>query len=133
MLLAPNHPQLHGGLQIGVACEVGRDPGCGHQRFEASAGVIVAHHAEQAYLSAQRGDVVRHIGSTPAAFFFARDAHHRHRRFRRDTVNRTEPVAVQHHVADDQHAGGRDAGGRGQGGGVWRHSGVHSSSMRRVG
>ena len=42
----------------------------------------------------------------------ALDAHHGHRRFRRDPFDLAEPVLVEHHVADDEHRIGGQGGRR---------------------
>ena len=43
--------------------------------------LVVAHDSEQGGLRTERLDVQRHVGCAAQTFFFARDAHHRHRRF----------------------------------------------------
>ena len=105
LLLAADHAQLDRGLELRVAAEAGRDARAGHQGFELVAGFVVADHTEQRGPRAHGHDVVSHIGRAAHAFFLARDTHHRHRGFGRDTVHRAVPVAVQHGVANHQHAG----------------------------
>ena len=48
--------------------------------------------------------VARDVRRAAEAIFLALHVHDRHRRFRRNAVHVAEPVTVEHHVADHQHA-----------------------------
>ena len=50
------------------------------------------------------------LAAPPRRSSDALDLHHRHRRLGRDAADLAEPVAVQHDVADHQHAGGGGVG-----------------------
>ena len=104
LLVAADHAQLHGRLQARIALEVGGDAGFAQQGFEPVARLIVADHAQEAGLRAQCGDVVGDVGGCADALFLARDLDHGHRCFGRDALHRAMPVAVEHRVADHQHA-----------------------------
>ena len=82
LLLAPNDAQLDCGVHLRIAPKVRAYASAGHQCFELVAVFIVAHHAEQRRLRAQRDHVVSHVGGAAKAFFLARHAHHGHGRFR---------------------------------------------------
>ena len=64
---------------------------------------------QQRGLRAQRCGVARDVGRAAGSLLGARDLDDRHRRFGRDALDLAEPVAVEHHVADDEHARARDA------------------------
>ena len=106
LLLAANDTQLHGGLQVGITPEVGADTGLGHNAFKLVAGFVVTHHGEQGSLGSEASRVKRDVGSAPAAFFFAGDAHHGYWCFGADAVDRTVPVAVKHDIAHHKNTGG---------------------------
>ena len=74
------------------------------QLLEHASRLVVADDADQGHLRAERRGVARDIGRTARPLLAARDLDHRHRRFRRDALNVAEPVAIEHHVADDQRA-----------------------------
>jgi hypothetical protein len=124
LLVPADDAQLDGGLEARIAFQVRRDAGFPQQHFQAVAGLVVADHAEETRLRAQRCDVVRDVGSGADALFFARDPDDRDRRFGRDAFDRAVPVAVEHRVADDQHAGL---------GNLLLACDVHNSSTRRAG
>ena len=67
-------------------------------------GLVAPDHRKQAHLRAERGGVARDVGRAAGALLDAVDLHDRHRRLGRDAADLAEPVAVEHHVADDQHA-----------------------------
>ena len=77
------------------------------QRLEAAAVLVVADRGQQARLRAERLDVPGDVGGAaePLLLLARVDAHDRHRRLGRDAVDRAEPVAVEHRVADDEDAG----------------------------
>ncbi|MNT08276.1 hypothetical protein D3C72_1430140 [compost metagenome] len=100
LLLAAQHAHLQRGMQGRVGNQVGMDAGLGGQAANAVARLIFAQHAHQRHLAAQRRNVARYVGGATQAVFTARNAHHGHGRFRRDAFDFTEPVAVQHHVAN---------------------------------
>ena len=104
--------------------QVGLDAGLGGQAPHAVAGLVLAQHAHQRDMAAQRGDVACHVGRAAQAVLAARDAHHRHRRLGGYTLHLAEPVAVQHDIAHHEHAAMRN----GFGGKL-----AHSSSSRRRG
>ncbi len=104
LLLVRHHAQLDGGVDRGVAMQVGLHVAGAEQRLQRTAGLVVADHAQHAYLGAQRGGVARHVGGAAEAFVAALDLHHRHRRFRRDALDIAKPIAVEHHVARHQDA-----------------------------
>ena len=55
-------------------------------------------------MRAKRRTVARHVGGTAGTFLDAAHAHDGHRRLGRDAGHFAEPVAVEHHVADDEDA-----------------------------
>ena len=88
----------------GSRSRCGVDAAFAEQLHDALARLVVADHAQQARLRAERGGVARDVGGAAQALFLALHMHDRHRRFRRDAVDVAEPVAVEHDVADHQHA-----------------------------
>jgi len=80
------------------------------QGLQLGGRIVVADDGEQRALGAQRLDVERDVGSAAQAFFLARDANHRHRRFGRNAVDAAEPVTVEHGVAHHQNPAGRYLG-----------------------
>jgi len=80
-------------LRIGL--QVGTDATGGDQGAQRKPGFVGADHADQPGLRAQVGHVARHVGRTAGAFL-------------------GEPVAVEHHVADNEDAGGGEGRARGQ-------------------
>jgi hypothetical protein len=50
------------------------------------------------------------LDAPPGRFLGALDEHHRHRGFGRDAAHVAEPVAVEHHVAHDEHARATEIG-----------------------
>ena len=67
---------------------------------------------EERGLSLERRDVARDVRRAARAFLASLHVHHRHRRLGRDAAHVAEPVAVEHHVARDQHARAREVGQR---------------------
>ena len=79
------------------------------QPLERRAGLVGAGHRQERELRAQRRGVARDVGRPAGALFAARDLDDGHRRLRRDALDVAEPVAVEHDVADDEHARTRRA------------------------
>ena len=114
LLLAGHQSQLYGGGQLRIGLQVGADAAGGDQGSQRKPGLVGADHADQPGLRAQVGHVARHVGRTAGAFLGAQHLDHRHRRLGRDAVGVAEPVAVEHHVADNEDAGGGEDRARGQ-------------------
>ena len=72
--------------------------------LDLGAGLVVADHAQQARIGAQRRSVARDVGCAAQSLFAPFYAHDRDRRFRRNAAHFAEPVAVQHDVANHQDA-----------------------------
>ena len=106
---------------------MGRDAGLGHQIFQQVAGFVVADDGQERGMCTQAHHVVGHVGTAAQTVFFAGDAHHRHGGFGADAVDRTIPIAVEHHIAHDQDMGLAEL--------LWGDWGAlgHSSSTRRAG
>ena len=64
---------------------------------------IVAHQPGQCHRGAQAGQRGGDVARPARGVDLARQAHHRHRRLRRDPPHRAVHVPVEHHVADDHH------------------------------
>ena len=67
------------------------------------AGLILAHHPQQATATPQVATLRATLAAPPSAVH-AFHTHHRHRASGEMRLTSPEPVAVQHHVADHQHA-----------------------------
>ena len=52
-----------------------------HERLDAPARLVVADHADERRVHAERGRIERDVGGAPEPLVGARDAHDRHRRF----------------------------------------------------
>ena len=106
LLLPADHAQLLGRADRAVAMQPGVDAILLQQPLELAAGIVVADDGEQRSPGAQRGAVVRDVGGAAEAelLLFLVHQNHRDRRLGRDPLDFAEPVAVQHHVPDDQHA-----------------------------
>jgi hypothetical protein len=76
-----------------------------HEAREAVTRLVLANHGKQRHLRAQRGDVACDVGGPARTLLGAPDVHHRHRRLGRNARHFAKPVAIQHHVADDENAG----------------------------
>ncbi len=106
LLLAGDHPQLDRGGHRVVPVQhrvhaLGRS-----ERCDTLARFVAAHHRQQRHARTQRGRVAGHIRRAARTFLGARNAHDRHRRLGRDAIDVAEPIAIEHHVADDENAGG---------------------------
>ncbi len=123
LLRATDDAQLDDGVELRIAAQHGGDALLFEQLAQAPRRLVVADHRQQGALRAQRLDVEGHVGSTPEALLLARNAHHRHRRFGRDAIDRAEPIAVEHRITHHQHTGtgeafrGQGSVGHGVGGG----------------
>ena len=74
-------------------------------RSSARAGLVAADHREQRDRARPSAAQLRAtLAAPPGRSSFLVDPHDRHRRFGRDAVDVAEPVAVEHHVADDEDA-----------------------------
>ena len=69
------------------------------------AGVVMANGAEKFRRHVERGQVARDVGRAAGHEAFALEIHDRHRRFRRNARDAAPDELVQHHVAEDEHAG----------------------------
>ena len=78
------------------------------QPLERMPRLVVADDAEQRHPRAQRRGVARDVGGAAGTLLAARDLDDRHRRLGRNALDVAEPVAIEHHVADDQHARATD-------------------------
>ena len=85
--------------------ETGCDTGLFQQFADDGTSFIIAGHTKKAAGSAQCSDIARDIGGSAQTFLVFADQHNRNRCFRRYAVDITEPVTIEHDVADDQYAG----------------------------
>jgi hypothetical protein len=99
-----DHAHLHGGGERSIGVQMRADRACADQPLDRAAGVVVAEHGQQPGLRADIGDVARHVGRAAEALVGPVHLDHRHRRLGRDALDLAEPVAVEHRVADDEHA-----------------------------
>ena len=83
---------------------MGRNPAFLQQTLQGTTGIILAHHRNQRRLRAQRRRIAGHVGGATRALFQPFNLDHRHRRFRRDAADIAKPVAVEHHIANDEQA-----------------------------
>ena len=98
---------------VGIAAsrvQAGANAGRVEQPRQAPAGLVVADHRQQRAPRRRAPRVARDVGGAAGTLLAALDLHHRHRRLRRDARDVAEPVAVEHHVADHQHARPRGVG-----------------------
>ena len=111
LLRAADHAQLHRRRQPRVALEQRFDAALLDQRLEPVAVLVVADRGEQAGVRAERLDVPGDVGGAAEPFLLLgrMDAHDGHRCLGGDAIDRAEPVAVEHRIADDEHASGGDA------------------------
>ena len=77
----------------------------GQQGQQLHRRVVLADGPEQFRRGFQRHEVAGHVGRAAGHETFAGEIHHRHRRFRRDARDAAPDELVEHHVADDEHAG----------------------------
>ncbi len=108
LLVARQHAQLGDRRQPRRLDPVGFDAMTAQLRRERGRRRIASDDTEQRGLRAQRGEIQGDVGRTTGPRIVATDADHRNRRFRRDALRRTRPVAVEHHVARDEQAGLRE-------------------------
>ena len=106
LLLAGKHAQLQGGFKAGAALEMRRHTVVAHQAFQRIGGIVFAANRQQRGLTAERGNIAGNVGGAAGTVFGFGDSRHRHRRFGRNARHVAKPVAVEHHVAHHQHAGG---------------------------
>ena len=103
LLVAAQHPQFGDRRLAGLPDQLARraqpmQPGFQHRR-----GLVGAGHGEHPNPTTKRGDVDRHVGRAARTFLHLLDLDHRHGRFRRNPRAGTIPIAIQHHIAGDQH------------------------------
>src|SRR5436309_2028088 len=108
LLLATDDTELDGRRQHRVTMERGAHVVLAKKTLQRASLLVVPDDADQRHLRAKRSRVTRDIGRTTGAFLTARDFDDRYRRLRRDSLDLAEPVAIEHDVADDQHARARD-------------------------
>src|SRR2546426_7261305 len=82
----------------------GPHPVTGEQPLESSPGLVVAHDADERDLRTERRRVTRDVPGAARALFVARNLYDRHRRLRRNALDLSKPVAVEHDVAHDEQA-----------------------------
>ena len=104
LLAAGDDSQLDGGLHAAVMMQPGTNAFALEQGFEPGAGLVRAHDGQQRHLGTQRRRIARDVGRAARALLFVIDLDDRHRRFGRNALDLADPVAVEHGVADDQHA-----------------------------
>ena len=85
---------------------MGRHAVVAHQAFQRIGGIVFAANRQQRGLTAERGNIAGNVGGAAGTVFGFGDSRHRHRRFGRNARHVAKPVAVEHHVAHHQHAGG---------------------------
>ncbi len=105
LLVAAQHPQLGDRRLAGLPDQLAVGAQSLQLGFQHRRRFIGAGHAQHPDLTAEGGDVDRHVGRAAGAFLYLLDLDHRHGRFRRNPRAGTVPVAVQHHIAGDQHPG----------------------------
>ena len=110
LLLPPDHPQLDRRRQPRIAVKRRAHMLLAEQALERASRLVIANDADQRCLGTQRGDVARNIRRPARTLFAARNSNHRYRRLGRNALDIAKPVAVEHHVADNEHPRGRDRG-----------------------
>jgi len=102
-LLAVAHDaQLARGVASGQLDHAARiDAGGSAQLEELLGGGILAAHPGNTDACAEDGDLPRDVGGSAKPAFAPLCAHHRHRRFGRDALDRAGEVLIDHQVTDD--------------------------------
>ena len=104
LLLTADHAQLDDRRERRVGLENGADTGRRKQPRKAAAGLVVADNRKQRRAGAKTRRIARNVRGATGTLFGPRHVDDRHRRFRRDPLDVAEPVAIEHHVADDEDA-----------------------------
>ena len=86
------------------------DAGFGQKVPYGVAAGVVPHRANQRAVRAERGEVARHVGGAAQALVAAFHLHDGNRRFLGNAIGAALDVTIQHHIANDQHAGSRNVG-----------------------
>ena len=102
LLVVTEDPQLADGAAVGMHPGA-LHPLLAHQPLKRFSLPVMADHAHERDLSAQRRDIGGHIGRTTGTGLFIGHIDHRNGRLRRDAPGPTLPVAVQHHIPDNEH------------------------------
>ncbi len=124
---------LHRGLAAALHQQPGLDIGlAADQPGEVRAGLVVAQHRDEGDGGAERREVAHDIAGATRHRHLARDGDDRDRRLLADPLDRPIDVAVEHRVADDEHAGAGEARDRGGERGMLvgdRRAGVHAAPV----
>mmetsp|Transcript_10440 Transcript_10440/g.42574 ORF Transcript_10440/g.42574 Transcript_10440/m.42574 type:complete len:200 (+) Transcript_10440:956-1555(+) len=104
LLGTSDHAQFDDGVQLLVVAQHGGDVMLVQQLAQLLGGLVLADHGQQRGLCAEGAHIQRDIGGTAQPQLLTLNPHDRHRGFRRDAIHGTVPVAVQHHIADDENA-----------------------------
>ena len=104
LLVARRHySHLPGRAPGGIADDARRADGASRQiRKEPRAVGVVAHDADSLDATAERDDVVRHVGRAAEPPRLVIEADDRHRRLRRDPLDRSDDELIDHQVANHQ-------------------------------
>ena len=89
----------------------GAMPASRHALRQRRGRIVMARDGDERGASAERRDVVRHVGGAADPMAFVIEHDDRHRRFRRDAGHASRDELVEHGVADDEHVGARQAAG----------------------
>ena len=114
-----HEPDLDRGGAVRRAHEVRRDVGLGGEiAGHGGGGIVGADHAEQVTAGIERGDVAGDVAGAADGLLGALQVDHGGRRLGRDAADAAVAEAVEHQVADDQDALGRERGEDGLEGGA---------------
>ncbi len=69
---------------------------------EAHGRFVLAHQSDDAYVPAERRDIVRDVGGAAQTVIFVIEPHDRYRGFRRNTIDHADHEVIEHQVADDK-------------------------------
>ena len=106
LLLVRHDARLDAGMPRGIFHEAGAADILPGQKFlQFPAGIVIANRAEKFRGHIKRSQIARDIGRAAGHEALALEIHDRHRRFRRNARHAAPDELVQHHVADDEHAG----------------------------
>ena len=94
LLIARHHTQFDGGGNAGVAYQLRVHTAIAHQSLQRIGRLIVTRNRQQTGLTAQTGNIARHVGCAACALVDFLDFRHRHRGFGRNAVGVAKPIAV---------------------------------------
>ena len=92
-------------MNIRIIVQTCRNASVFQQLAQRLTSLVGADHRQQRDMTTERNNVAGHVGSATGADFFLADMNHGYRGFRRNTRDFTEPVTVQHYIANNEQAG----------------------------